>query len=388
MAHVGSTADKVRVQRSLRKVTHSAQPRERPKPHKTTAALISLEPWDEVWRRNQHFAAELLRQRLVEHVLFVEPPGALDSVATRQPEPGITVVTPRLRLPKRAGGLGVLGRELRRGPVGECDVLWVNDPALGVHCLSESQAALYDVTDDWREFGFPQRIKRRITRAENALAIRARTVVCSDVLRDRWRSRYGTDAVVIHNGVVETAWLAPDPHRYGDGGPHVGYVGTLHQDRLDLALLLSVADLPDVGRLHLVGPDSLDGSSRARLTRHKKVALHGPVPTREVPSWTTGLDVLLSPHLVSAFTLSLDAIKSYEYACSGRPIVATPTSGFQLMTDLPGVTTAVGTAFLTAVAHAACHPAKYVRDTSGMSWAGRAKHFAAELELALKGTSA
>lgn len=349
-------------------------------------ALISLEPWDEVWRRNQHFTTQMVQQGLVEHVLFVEPPGFSNTTGTRQPEPGITILTPRLRMPKRAGGLVLLGRELHRGVLKDCDALWVNDPALGVYCSSPSQPAVYDVTDDWREFGFPPRIKRRITRAENKLARRARTVVCSEVLRDRWESRYGVDVAVIHNGVDDDAWQSPVAHAYGDHGPHAGYVGTLHQDRLDLDLLLAVADLPHVGRVHLVGPDALDHPSRARLTQHQKVELHGPVPAGQVPSWTTGLDVLLSPHVVSPFTLSLDAIKSYEYASSGRPVVATPTSGFQLMTDLPGVTVTSGAAFLTAVADAAREPATYVRDTSGMSWTGRAQAFAAELERAMTGT--
>ena len=33
---------------------------------------LSLEPWDQVWRRNQHLATELLRLRPTMRLLFVE----------------------------------------------------------------------------------------------------------------------------------------------------------------------------------------------------------------------------------------------------------------------------------------------------------------------------
>ena len=48
-------------------------------------------------------------------------------------------------------------------------------------------------------------------------------------------------------------------------------------------------------------------------------------------------DVLVCPHRVDSFTLSLDAIKSFEYVASGRPVVATPTSGFQALAEYEGV---------------------------------------------------
>ena len=35
--------------------------------------LVSLEPWDDVWRRNQHLVVALLRQDPSLRVLFVEP---------------------------------------------------------------------------------------------------------------------------------------------------------------------------------------------------------------------------------------------------------------------------------------------------------------------------
>ena len=54
----------------------------------TDLVVISLEVWDEVWRRNQHLIAGLLRTGRVDRVLFVEP--AVDIVhdlrSRRRPE--------------------------------------------------------------------------------------------------------------------------------------------------------------------------------------------------------------------------------------------------------------------------------------------------------------
>lgn len=352
------------------------------------AGLISLEPWDQVWRRNQHLAAQLVGQGLISELLFVEPPAfGRGPWVSRPVQPGITAVRPVLRLPKRAGGLALLGGTLRRRLLGQIDVLWINDPVLGVHCLQPKLPAVHDVTDDWREFNAPGRIRRRLVRAEDRLATRASTVVCSDVLRQRWADRYGVDAKVIHNGVDTAAWSAVVPQLLEGAPPHVGYIGTLHEERLDVSLLASLARCPDVGTLHLVGPDVLAPKARARLVAEAKVRFTPAVHTDQVPAWTTAMDLLVSPHAVTPFTLSLDAIKSYEYMASGRPVVATPTSGFQHLTEW-GVTLAEPADFVGAVGDALRARARTeARDPQALDWALRAQEFAAQLAATSVGAS-
>jgi teichuronic acid biosynthesis glycosyltransferase TuaH len=292
--------------------------------------VISLEPWDDVWRRNQHLSVELVRQGLVTSLWFVEPPvRSTHPTRLRQVRPGIVAVAPTARLPKTLGGLIEVGRHLSRGVVRTADLLWVNDPALGVHCLSPGVPTIYDVTDDWRTAGFPARIVRRIVRAENRLATRASTIVCSAVLQQRWRNRYGVLAPIVRNGIDQEAWRSPGSIELPGPGPHVGYVGTLNEQRLDLDLVIDLAGRQEIGTVHLVGPNALSETSSTRLRQVPGLRIHGPVPSTDVPSWMKAMDVLISPHLVNDFTLSLDAIKSYEYAASGRPVVATASSGFQ-----------------------------------------------------------
>ena len=332
---------------------------------------VSLEPWDSVWRRNQHFAHQLVSQGLVREVRFVEPPVLGSPPRRAAPEPGIKVLRPALVMPKRYAGLGLTGAALQAGFLRSIDALWVNDPQLGRHCLSATPS-LYDVTDDWRAFPQPQHVVDRIVRAEDVLALRASTVVCSQVLADRWQARYGLQAAIVQNGVDVDAFARAEPVCLQGASPHLGYIGTLHSSRLDIELLLRLADL---GTVHLVGPIDLDKATRARLKAAPHLLMHGPVPAGDVPGWMLAMDVLLCPHLINDFTLSLDAIKAHEYAAAGRPVVATPTSGYQ--SEPPkGAEVVAAQDFPAAVARA-LH--RTVAPVNPSSWAERAQAFAEQL---------
>lgn len=335
---------------------------------------ISLEPWDDVWRRNQHFAWQLVEQGLVSRLVFVEPPRLGERPRRWSPRPGIDVVRPLLPAPKRLGGLQLAGALLQQTALRDVDVLWVNDATLGRHCLRRGVRAAYDVTDDWRTFDNPDYIRERIVSAEDALARRAATVVCSEVLAQRWQERYGARPPVVQNAVDLRAFVDVTPQQLEGPGPHLGYIGTLHSQRLDVDLVLRLADQVG-GTVHLVGPDSLDQASRQRLAAEPRVRLHGPVPATDVPSWMTAMDVLVCPHLVNAFTLSLDAIKAHEYAAAGRPVVATPTSGFQLLDDA-GISVVAAAGFVDAVAAAVGGRGPVQRPTG---WQERTREFAQQL---------
>ncbi len=152
-------------------------------------------------------------------------------------------------------------------------------------------------------------------------------------------------------------------------------MGTLHESRLDIDLVLrTVAAVPS-GRVHLVGPDCLTEGARSRLTSHPRITLHGSVPAQEVPSWLLAFDVLICPHVVTEFTLSLDAIKAYEYLATPRPVVATPTSGFQEL-SAPGLYVSKDD-FPDVVREAAERNDTFRRNVP--DWDDRAREFAAAL---------
>jgi teichuronic acid biosynthesis glycosyltransferase TuaH len=338
-------------------------------------AHLSPDPWDGVWRRNQHLAAGLVDARGVESVLYVEPPvGGLAVRAHRhRPRAGLEVVTPPLLVPRTHGGHRVLAAWLRRTVCG-ADVLWVNDPVAGSGVLPVGLPALYDVTDDWRTMPQSAAQRARIVAAEDALADAARTVVCSEVLAARWRERYGVDAAVVRNGVDVAAVRRAAPRPLAGCAPHLVYIGTLHANRIDGAL---VAALTETGTVHLIGPDHLEPDTR-RLLVSAGVRLYGAVPFEQVPSWLVSADVLLCPHVVDDFTLSLDAIKAHEYLATDRPIVATPTSGFQSITA-PGLAVVGSGRFADAVRAATSTGRRYSR-LPPCSWRERVNEFAAVLK--------
>jgi len=335
---------------------------------------VSLEPWDMVWRRNQHLAATLVRSGVVTSLTFVNPPtGGLALRARRhRPIPGIEVVTPPLVVPRRWGGHVVLSTWTRR-VLEPIDVLWVNDARTSVAAVRPGVPAVYDVTDDWREMPQRSEDRARLIAAEDRLARTATTVVCSDVLAERWQERYGVDPTVIRNGVDPTA-SGDGPRRFDGAGLQIVYVGTQHANRLDVELIAELA-VAKVGTVHLVGPDCLVGSVRARFDE-LGVRRHGPVPAEEVPSWLASADVLICPHLVDRFTLSLDAIKSHEYLATEKPVVATPSSGFQSL-SAPGLTVVGRDGFVAAVRAASL--AGPVERTPPSTWADRGRDFGAVL---------
>lgn len=340
-----------------------------------SVVLLSLEPWDDVWRRNQHLTTQMLSQGLVRRVVFVEP--AVPGRGRRfSPVPGVEVVRPALVVPRRLGGLWVVAAVLLASVLRHADLLWVNDAPLGALCLVPRRRTAYDVTDDWRTSVLTRRHRRRLVRAENRLTRRARVIVCSAVLRERWAARYGVTPPVVQNGADLDAYRDAEPVVLTGAAPHVGYLGTLHGERLDLDLVVALARDARIGSVHLVGPDSLTPAERVRLDAEPGIVRTGAVPAPDVPRWALAFDVLVCPHLVTDFTRSLDGIKAHEYLASGRPVVATPTSGFQDLLDETGVQVVDRAAFADAVAAAPMPTAPGVR---GASWAGRAVEFAAAL---------
>jgi teichuronic acid biosynthesis glycosyltransferase TuaH len=208
--------------------------------------------------------------------------------------------------------------------------LWVNDLSHAGLVSATGWPTLYDITDDWLvEQSVPERVRRRRRRLEERLLRdAAEVVVCSPGLAEsRGRSRPVT---LIPNGVDVEHVTRPQP-RPEDLGPSpvAVYVGTLHDERFDVELLLDLAErLPDL-TVTLVGPDALAEPSRAALAALPNVRLLGPRPYDAVPGYLQHADVIVIPHRINEFTESLDPIKAYECLAVGRPTVATEVAGFR-----------------------------------------------------------
>lgn len=326
----------------MRSSVDRATTRARPLIH-SGLVCCSLEAWDEVERRNQIFVRRLLEATPDLRVLFVEPPldrldglrrGRWSTVPTgiRSVEGSdrLFALRPVKWVPRLLGPWAdwSLNRQVRHAASAlglGAAVLWVNDERFAELAASWPARVVYDVTDDWTEVGTDRQRARR--RRDDALlsALADEVVVCSAELARR-RSR---PVHVIPNGVDVDAFREPRA-RPADlpPGPTVVYVGTLHEDRLDVQLFSRLArELPSAVVV-AIGPIALSDRDADAL-RRAGVVLLGPRPSREVPAYMQHAAVVVVPHRVTAFTESLDPIKAYECVAVGRPVVATPVAGFR-----------------------------------------------------------
>ncbi|MBF4768847.1 glycosyltransferase [Nocardioides agariphilus] len=311
--------------------------------------VVSLEAWDGVWRRNQHLVSRLLALDPGLRVLFVEPPvdvlhGLRRGTGLRRGRglraehlPGaegrLHLFEPTKWLPRRVDGRAdgrladaVLRSARRLGMTSP--VLWLNDPLAADLLRRSGWPALYDITDDWLQAQRPDAVKARLVAAESYLLDHCEhVVVCSPRLLE---TKHGKRTTLVPNAVDVDAYRGDLP-RPADlpTGRTVVYVGTLHRDRLDVRLSEELArSLTGTAVLTFVGPVALDERDR-QLLIDAGAHLLGPREHAQVPAYLKHADVLVVPHVVNAFTDSLDPIKVYEYLAAGRPIVSTPVAGFR-----------------------------------------------------------
>lgn len=311
--------------------------------------VLSLEPWDEVWRRNQYLIHGLLLADRSLRVLFVEPSNDLlhAAISGHRLSKGrglrvadgydgrLYLFQPDKFLPRVAGPAadGLLRKAVRsaiKRAGMHAPVLWVNDPSWAGLVARTSWPALYDMTDDWLAAERSAREHRRLADNESVLMDKCRSVVvCSEgLLRTRSAQR---DVVLIPNAVdlarYRTPRVRPDDL---PAGRTATYIGTLHEDRLDVDLVIRTADaLREDSTVVMVGPNALSAQNTSRLVEHPRIRLLGARPWTDIPAYLQHADVLLVPHLVNDFTESLDPLKLYEYRAAGRPVVSTPVAGFR-----------------------------------------------------------
>jgi glycosyltransferase involved in cell wall biosynthesis len=351
--------------------------------------VLSLEAWNDVWRRNQFFVDILIRRNPNLRVLFVEPPsdplhairrGNLPSKPSfrRLERNRLNALTPIKPLPRRAGQLSdraLLAQvALATRLIGlRQPVLWLNDATYAPLIQRTGLPSVYDITDDWLLGPLSDREVSRLRRLEDILFAHAdEVVVCSDGLRrDRGKRRPVT---LIPNGVDATHFRRPQPRPTDlPATPVAVYVGTLHESRLDIDVIVELAQSVPRLSIALVGPNSLSTASLSRLRETSQVILLGPRAYESVPGYLQHADVIIVPHVVSPFTESLDPIKAYECLASRRPTVATPVAGFREHADR--FTIAAPDQFAARVRAALECPRSHDVEESLPSWQDRAREF-------------
>ncbi len=339
--------------------------------------FVSLENWDDVWRRNQFICAELSRRHPDQKILFVGLPhnishslrrGQLTQVRADTPQPLTdfpniftfhpTKWWPNTLLWGRKTNELAFRRQVRCAAYQlgiTKPLLWINAHSAG-HMSGRMNefASVYDITDDWISFNHMPALKKLTTNQDRHLCHHAdATIVCSQRLFDMKKPlcRYlflvpnGVD--LQHYSYVADGTCAIDTSAQTWKHPVLGYMGTIHSERVDISLVEKLAQTFTKGTLALVGPNLLTETEQRRLSTYKNVVLTGAVAYEKVPQFLAAFDVCLVPHLESEFTESLNPIKLWEYLATGKPIVSTNVAGFRDFVALCQVVSGSG-AFINA----------------------------------------
>ncbi|MDR3707771.1 MAG: glycosyltransferase [Capsulimonadaceae bacterium] len=330
--------------------------------------VIGMENWDGVWRRMQPVTQGIARRNPGGKHLFV---GLSIDVSHAVRKGRLAAIAPALSWPKPrlADGesnvyllntIKLLPDTLTAGRLfnqafaaaqirSACRQLGIVRPVLYMnpHYAAslvghmDECAAIYDIGDDWTSLPQKEATRRRTIREDRELCAKADAVVVVSETLFELKRPMTKKLYHIPNGVDVDRYLrvlgdkiAPLPLTSEWKRPVAAYTGTLHKDRVDLDLVVEIANrLPDV-TLVFVGPVQLDDANRRKITAPGNVVLAGEVAYGDVPAVMAGFDVCMVPHRVTPFTMSLSPLKLYEYLASGLPIVATPVSGFRDYPDL------------------------------------------------------
>jgi teichuronic acid biosynthesis glycosyltransferase TuaH len=320
--------------------------------------FFSLEDWNEVWRRNQFFCAELVKRYPNLEVLWVCPvadaafsmaKGAFREILDVRLTPYSVAEFPAIKLIKPLKVLpNKIGKKLNESLIKssiqsalatlgwqEFDV-WINaQQARNYLPLKGMQKLIYDITDDWTKIPQPAQQLRYVEDDDSAMLAQSdHVIVCSQYLLDS--KQYRTKTISLIANGVDNARYHPTalaqlsiPEDVAElKRPIVGYTGTLHSSRLDLDLIVALSNTMSDVTFLFVGPNCLTEQETNRLKR-ANVHITGPRSYQELPNYASCFDVCMTPHLVNDFTESLDPLKLYEYMSTGKPIVSTPCAGFR-----------------------------------------------------------
>ncbi len=107
--------------------------------------------------------------------------------------------------------------------------------------------------------------------------------------------------------------------------PIIGYIGALTTIRLDIDILIYIAEQRPDWSLVLIGP-KYEGFANTRLDELKNVHFLGTKKPESLPSYLKGIDVTLNPQILNEITDLNYPLKLDEYLAMGKPVVATNTS--------------------------------------------------------------
>jgi UDP-galactopyranose mutase len=289
--------------------------------------------WDFVYQRPNHLMARAAKTR---RVFYVEEPieSAPDDGRKARPRldrkvrERVTVVVPRLpagldAVEKRDALADLLDDLVEAERITD-PVRWYYTPmTLPWSAHVPASAVVYDCMDDLAGFRDPP---------PGLLTLERTLISTADLLFTGGRRLYETKGAghpdrhlfpssVDRRHFAKARTPQPDPPDQATiGHPRLGFFGVV-DERMDMDLLATVADMCPAWQVVLVGPiakiDAADIPSRPNV-HHL-----GPRPYAQLPAYLAGWDVAIMPFAHNSATRFISPTKTPEYLAGGRPVAST-----------------------------------------------------------------
>ena len=114
--------------------------------------------------------------------------------------------------------------------------------------------------------------------------------------------------------------------------PIIGYIGALFSLRLDIDVLVYLAEQRPDWSIVLVGPED-EAFKGSKLHKIANVHFLGSKPMEALPSYLNHFDVALNPQKLNEVTIGNYPRKIDEYLAMGKPTVATLTKAMDVFKD-------------------------------------------------------
>ncbi len=114
--------------------------------------------------------------------------------------------------------------------------------------------------------------------------------------------------------------------------PIIGYCGSLTATRLDIQLVIFIAQKRPDWNIVLVGPQD-EVFKNSDLHKMTNVFFLGSKNPSDLPAYTHAFDVCINPQLLNQMTVGNYPRKVDEYLAAGKPVVATKTAAMEMFAE-------------------------------------------------------
>lgn len=181
--------------------------------------------------------------------------------------------------------------------------------------------------------------KKHAVRLEPLLIRSADLVVTNSEMYAEYASKFNKHAYMVGQGCEVDAFddrdnsieIAPELSEFS--APVIGYTGFLSSRRLDISLLLHLAEVRPSYNIVLVGPED-DQFKKSALHGKPNVFFMGHKDVDKMPGFIKGFDVAINPQVINDATSGNYPRKVDEYLAMGKAIVARATPAMNYFADV------------------------------------------------------